>query len=413
MPYKDKHFTNNSTDTPAESAGVPEKPDEPIKHNRAILKSHSDKRTPFYLRGFFILCVFSLICLVLLFVFRLNGDFSELFVRRAAGPMRMLLSACSSIFPFSLAESIIILLPVWIILFYIKFCSENKKDDTNATFFKYIKILISIILILFDTFALTVAPSYYRAPLSDNLKIENKAITAERLKDTCEIMIEMLNRDASEIYYGSDGQSYSRENFSELSDEIQDCFKKFSQKYDFIFPIGFRAKPIALSEPMTYLHISGVYTYFTGESNININYPDYILPHTVAHEMSHARGVLSEGDANFVGFLVCLESKNPYVRYSGLMNIFPYIANALYSADSEAYFEVMSKLTYNIYEELDAFSKFFEKYSASKAAEISGAVNDTFLKANGQSAGIESYGLVVDLTVNYLEEHYERDGIKN
>lgn len=408
MSHKEHRFTNNNTDVPA---GTSVKPDEPIKHNR--VKSRNGKSKPFYLCGFFNLCIFSLICLVLLFIFRYNVAFSEFFVRRIAGPLRMCLGAVTSVFPFSLAESIIILLPVAIILFYIKFYTDCKKDGSDACFTKYIKILLSIVLVLFDTFALTVAPSYYRAPLNENLGIENRDITPERLKNTAEIMAEMLNRDASQIYYGSDGQSYSRENFSELSEEIQNCFKKFSEKYDFIFPVGFRAKPIALSEPMTYLHVSGVYTYFTGEANININYPDYILPHTVAHEMSHARGVFNEGDANFVGFLVCLESDNPYVRYSGLMNIFPYVTNALYSADSEAYFEVMSKLTYSVYEEFDAFSEFFEKYSSSKAAEISGAVNDTFLKANGQTEGINSYGLVVDLAVNYLEEYYGKGDVRN
>ena len=398
VPYKDNHFTNNSNDNSAtDAAELSSIPDEPIKHNSDSVKSHSKKRTPFYLRAFFILCTFSLICLVLLFVYRLNADFSEFTVRYIGGPLRMCLSAVTSLFPFSLAESIFLLtLPGAISLCI--FLKPSKKS---------IVILLSAVLILFDIFVLTVAPSYYRLPLHENLGIENKPITPERLKSACGKMIEMLNENAAQIYYGSDGQSYSADNFSELSKEISSCFSSFSKKHDFIYPIGFRAKPVALSEPMTYLHVSGVYTYFTGEANINVNYPDYILPHTTAHEMSHARGVFNEGDANFVGFLICLESDDPYVRYSGLMNIFPYVANALYTADPNGYSEVMSGLAYNIYEEINSFSAFFEKYSNSKAAQISGTVNDAFLKANGQSEGIDSYGLVVDLTVNYLEEYYD------
>lgn len=404
MPYKDNKFTNNSTSTPAHTAGVPTQSDEPIKHNGADLIPDDEKKY-FCSPPFLILCGFSLICLVLFFVFRVNSSFSEFFVRFISGPCRMVLSAATSVIPFSLAESLILLMPLGIILFYIRIFTD-KSDESAIKFKKYLCFLISTILILLDTFIITVSPSYHRLPLNQNLGIENRDITPERLKNACSVMVDMLNRDAADIYYGSDGQSYSRENFSALSDEILRCFEKFSDKYDFIFPVGFRAKPVALSEPMTYLHVSGVYTYFTGEANINVNYPDYVLPHTVAHEMSHARGVFNEGDANFVGFLVCLESENPYVRYSGLMSIFSYIANALYSADPHGYLDVMTRLNYNVYEEFDAFSAFFEKYSTSKAAQISGAVNDTFLKANGQSEGIRSYGLVVDLTVNYLEEHY-------
>ncbi len=408
MPYKENHFTNNTNDAPAQTAGAPIPSDEPIKHNGANVKSSSE-RNPFHSPDFFILCAFSLICLVLFFIYPASSSFSEFFVRYIANPIRAILGGITSVFPFSLAESIILFLPVGIVLFYIKLFSDTKKSDSPHTFKKYLKFLITITLVLLDIFAITVAPSYHRAPLNENLGIKNEAITPERLKSACETMVDMLNRDASEIYYGKSGQSYSKDNFYELSKEITHCFKKFSSKYDFISPVGFGAKPVALSEPMTYLHVSGVYTYFTGEANINVNYPDYILPHTVAHEMSHARGVLNEGDANFTAFLVCLESENPYVRYSGLMSIFPYITDALYFTDKEAYFEVMSALSHNIYEEYDAFSKFFEKYSSSKAAQISSAVNDTFLKANGQEEGINSYGLVVDLTVNYMEAHYGSD----
>ena len=404
MPYKDNSFTNNTNGISAEeTADIPSSSDKPIKHNSDSVKTHSFKSIPFYLRGFFILCTFSLICLVLLFIYRVNPYFSEFSVRYIGGPLRMCLSAVTSVIPFSLAESIfILLLPCAVILPL--FIRPSKK---------VIVALFSTVLVLFDIFAITVAPSYHRLPLHRNLGIENKPVTAERLKNTCSILVEMLNENASEIYYSFDGSSYSRHNFAVISDKIQKCYGIFCKKYDFVFPIGFRAKPIALSVPMTYLHTSGVYTYFTGEANINVNYPDYIIPHTVAHEMSHARGVFNEGDANFIGFLVCLESDDPYIRYSGIMNIFPYVANALYTADTAAYSEVMMGLNYNIYEEIDSFSNFFEKYSNSKAALVSETVNDTYLKANGQTEGIDSYGLVVDLSVNYLEEQYDSYGLQN
>lgn len=407
MSYKHNHFTDNNNDAPSSQAGASEQ-DEPIVHNRAILTS-GGKNKPFYLRGFFILCVFSLICFALFFIYRLNANFSEWFVRYISGPLRMFLSFICSVFPFSVAESIILFLPIAIIAFYIKIWSDSKKDQSDITFKKYLKIIVCFIMVLLDLFFITVAPSYQRLPLSQNLGIQCRQVTAQRLENTSRIMVEMLNRDASDIYYANNGMSYSKENFSELSREILDCYDKFCQKYDFVFPVGFNAKPVALSKPLTYLHVSGVYTYFTGEANINVNYPDYILPHTVAHEMAHARGIFNEGDANFIAFLVCLESDNPYIRYSGLMNIFPYVTDALYIHNPQAYTDVISQLNYNVFEEYDAFADFFEEYSVSKAADISSTVNDAFLKANGQEQGINSYSLVVDLSVNYLEEYYEKD----
>ena len=55
---------------------------------------------------------------------------------------------------------------------------------------------------------------------------------------------------------------------------------------------------------MTYTHISGIYTFYTGESNININYPDFVVASSATHEMAHQRGVARENEANFVSFVV-------------------------------------------------------------------------------------------------------------
>ena len=155
---------------------------------------------------------------------------------------------------------------------------------------------------------------------------------------------------------------------------------------------------------MTYTHISGVYSFFTGEANINVNYPDFIVPFTMAHEMSHQRGIAREEEANMVAFLVCLNSNNPYVRYSGLSNVLSYVNSALYRADKELY-----KRFRNYYypselaKENSAYSLFFDKYRENVANNVTNAVNNSFLQSQGQSQGTKSYGLVVDLTVSYYK----------
>ena len=119
------------------------------------------------------------------------------------------------------------------------------------------------------------------------------------------------------------------------------------------------------------LEILGIYSYFTGESNINVHYPDYGIPFTVAHELAHQRGISRENEANFIAFLVCIRSDSEFVRYSGYINMFEYLASALGSTDRE-----MLRAVY---------SDFF---------------NDNYLKAQG-TEGIISYGLVVTLAVAY------------
>ncbi|MBO5845558.1 MAG: DUF3810 family protein [Clostridia bacterium] len=142
---------------------------------------------------------------------------------------------------------------------------------------------------------------------------------------------------------------------------------------------------------------------FTGEANINVNFPDYTIPYTAAHELAHQRGIAREDEANFVAFLVCIESEDRYIRYSAYLNLYEYVANALYSADPDLYFQVRAKLSNDVKGEMRAYSEFYDKYRESVASDVSEAVNNTFLVIQG-TEGTKSYGMVVDLAVAYYKQ---------
>ena len=59
-----------------------------------------------------------------------------------------------------------------------------------------------------------------------------------------------------------------------------------------------------------------------------------------------------------------------------------------------------NRLSDNVKADLSANSSFWKRYD-SKVAEVSGQINDHYLKANGQSDGIKSYDRMVDL-MNHL-----------
>jgi endo-1,4-beta-mannosidase len=142
----------------------------------------------------------------------------------------------------------------------------------------------------------------------------------------------------------------------------------------------------------------------TGESNINTNYPDFLAPFTMAHEMAHQRGIAREDEANFVAFLVCIGSDDAYIRYSGYTNVANYIANALNTANYNKYVDMMvNHYPTEVMKEFVAYSDFFDEYRDSTASEVTGVVNNAFLQSQGQSAGTKSYGLVVDLAVAYYK----------
>jgi hypothetical protein len=162
-------------------------------------------------------------------------------------------------------------------------------------------------------------------------------------------------------------------------------------------------KPVIMSKLMTKLEILGIYSYFTGESNINVAFPDYTIPFTAAHELAHQRGIAREDEANMIAFLVCIGSDDPYIQYSAYLNVYEYVSSALYQADRDAFYEVHGELYTSVRKEQAAYSAFFSKYNDSVASKVTGTVNDAYLKSQG-TAGRKSYGMVVDLTVAYLKQ---------
>ena len=209
-----------------------------------------------------------------------------------------------------------------------------------------------------------------------------------------------LNSMVDEISYLEDGFSEMPYTVSQMNGKLIEAYEKVCEKYGFIQSLHSRVKPVMLSEAMSYTHITGVYTYFTGEANLNVNFPDYTLPYTAAHELAHQRGIAREDEANFIAFLVCNESDDPYIRYSGYLNLYEYVASALRS-NTEAYKRVRASLDSNITGEMRAYSAFFDKYRHSTAGKVSETVNNTYLQVQG-TVGTKSYGMVVDLAVAYF-----------
>ena len=163
-----------------------------------------------------------------------------------------------------------------------------------------------------------------------------------------------------------------------------------------------RIKPLLVSEPLTYTHLSGIYTFMTGEANINSNYPDFIIASSSAHELAHQRGIAREDEANFIAFAVLLETNDSFLKYCAYLDVYSNVLNDLYSADKDLYFDVVSKVDERVLNDLRSYSRFFEKYANSKASEVVDSVNDSYLQANGQENGTKSYGMITELVCAYL-----------
>ena len=377
---------------------IPQKVSDKLNKIKAVL---SQLRLPTAVK---ILYIIAALCVPLSITFLLSPAFSDFFNRNISTILRGTLAYATSWIPFSLAEFLLLLIPV--LVFVITKLVITKFGETTSEFVSAIISVLSILAFIFSAFTIGFSPAYRGTTLDKKLGMEAKEVSAEQLYDTAIVLIDRINDTVDEIYYGADGFSVMPYGYEQMNVKLLDAFEDLGDKHAFLPRLDSRVKPVMLSEAMSYTHITGVYTFFTGEANINVDFPDYTLPFTAAHELSHQRGVARENEANFMAFLVCAESSDSYIRYCAYLNLYEYVANALYRADSELYVKAWSKLPICVKNELSAYSSFMDKYRDSTASQISGAVNDTFLKFNG-TEGTKSYGMVVDLAVAYFAPKQE------
>lgn len=301
------------------------------------------------------------------------------------------------VFPFSVFELMLIsLVPSVIILIVVLVRrTESVRDRIRSVFY-----LIGIISLLFTSYVYTLGIGYHTTPLSDRMGIEDKCdITTEQIYDTARIVRDELNAIAGRLT--RDGVTVMPYDIDELNRRIVSAYDVFVEEYPVLTNYSSRAKPIVFSSVMSDLRITGIYSFFTGEANVNYGvYPDFVLPFTVAHEFAHQRGVCRENEANFVAFLVCISSDDDFIKYSGYLNLYQYLASAAYSADKEAYPELASGLSEIARADLRRYNEVYKEHEDSLLGEINEKINDFYLKANG-TQGTVTYGYVVRLAVSY------------
>lgn len=330
----------------------------------------------------------------------ISQTFSDFFNNYIGAFFRFVLAKITDIMPFSVAEAAIILMPIPLVLI-IRYFAKNRCKTPKQTLVSLVCILSAASLFL-SGFVLTFAAGYRGTTLDTKLNINRNKLSAQDLEYATEYVIGQINELSAQIQYGEDGFSIMPYDLKTMNEKLIQAYSSFAQKHDFINSFKSKLKPVMLSEAMSYAHITGVYSFFTGESNLNVNFPDYTIPFTAAHELSHQRGIAREDEANMMAFLVSIESNDVYIRYCAYVNMFEYLISALSKADKTLARARWKTLPENVYREQLAYSEFFKKYEKSVTSQVSGAVNDAYLKGQG-TEGKKSYGMVVDLTVAFFK----------
>lgn len=306
--------------------------------------------------------------------------------------IRETLNYISGLFTFSLGEILFYILVIMLILLIIKVILSIIKRNI----LKDLLNLVVFLSVLYVLFMVLWGFNYNRMSLDKIINVKIEKSSEKELYALCEDLANKANSLREKVEENSQGVTI-------LPKGDKEALKRASKGYSVaadIFPVfsGNYADPkVILSSPkMSYTGIVGMYMPYTGEANINVNSPEFMLPSTATHEMAHQRGFAREDEANYIAYLTCMFHPDDDFKYSGVMLALINSMNSLADKNTEDYKKVASKLSQGVKRDLKYQSEFWEKYEG-KVEKISNNVNDNYLKSNGQSDGVESYGRMVDL----------------
>lgn len=320
----------------------------------------------------------------------------------------MAISHIWGVLPFSVFE-ILIYLSILLIVGYTLYTFINLFTHFSEGLWIVIHFLLNITIflsIVYILFLLTWGLNYKRPSFADSYDIKPGTYTTKELGNLYAYFLKQAGRIREDLPEDEQGVMKT------LGDP-QDIFKRAQAGYDVAsksFPklkgsYG-KAKPILSSYALNPIGITGIYSPFTGEPNVNTSILDMDIPATTTHEMAHQRGYAFEDECNFIAYLVCCVHPDVDFQYSGYILAIAYTSNALAEADLPLLQQINTTMSDKVFADLTYHNRFWSKYNGD-AQEVSDQINSAYLQANGVAAGTKSYGQVVDLLLAYYDNKFE------
>ncbi len=259
--------------------------------------------------------------------------------------------------------------------------------------------LVAAISLLSLLFHLHWGLNYYRVPLHEKLNYDLKYNESE-LEQTLALVIDrtnqlhqsLSNQDSLPIHI-----SYSKQTIAQL---VEDDFN-----FDlFDFNVQPFLKNSLWSTLLSYMGFAGYLNPFTLESQINSKIPKLNYITTATHEMAHQLGIASESEANFVAYYTSSKHPDPFIQYAANSFAIRYCYSELFKANPERAKKQLSKLNSGVLKNFQQISAFWLQFQNPFEPYLKRGY-DSYLKANGQAKGIQSYNAMVSMLIAYVLEN--------
>ncbi len=330
------------------------------------------------LMGFFVLWI------VIFLLLRLSTDASEWWTRNITIPYQTAVGTVASWFPFSLSEIFVGTLIVDVIAMMVMFVVLLIKRKTKLAL-KLLTLIGAIGLGVSSTYVTISSLGYSRAKL--DFIPQYADVTQAQFMDIVTHYTLDFNAVAEQLDFDDNGDVVMPYSLAVLSEKLHLEYSKIDS--DYLSAYSPLLKEMNSSWLFREFQITGISFGPLGEANINVLNTKMDIPFTGAHEMAHQKGAMREEDANLVALYICLNSDDPYLKFSGYMRSFTSIYSLLdFTGDKTDKKEITDLMDANILKAYSYRSAYWAEYDILN--NIAKFFNDLYLKLSG-TGGVSTY----------------------
>lgn len=348
--------------------------------------------------------------LALFFALRHRKPLMQAVSLRFVQPLHRVLARLTAKLPFSLAEWLYAAV-IGGTLFYIGFelVQLIRRPERGKRFYRLFMRLAALVVGVYALFCLLWGVYYYGDDFIARSGLHSGEISAEDLEIVTLYFADLVNTYADMV--PRDAAGLCRTDRQAVLARSPRIFRAAVQDFPCLAGPEVSAKGMFFSRIMSIIDFTGFFCPFTAEANVNMDFPEALFAATVAHELSHQRGVAKEQEANFVAVLAALESGDADYCYSACLLAYIHLSNALAGADPAAAAMIGAGLRDGVKADLWESSRYWAQFET-PVQTVTNTVYESFLQSYEQTLGMRSYGACVDLLVNfYCDEaraHYDR-----
>lgn len=301
--------------------------------------------------------------------------------------------------PFSAGDILYAVAGVYLISRIVKAIRLLITRRSNINFRRVLLKAFYIVAIVYIYFNLSWGLNYNRPGIASQLHLDPQINNENDLKFITNLLLQKVNEDRRLL-----GKKIAFKPYPEVYLQAQGAYLSSASEFPYLTYRTASVKRSLYGRLGNYLGFLGYYNPFTGEAQLNLTQPRFLIPFVTCHEMGHQLGYASESEANFVGYLAAVRSNDTIFHYSAYFDLFNYANRELFQRDSAE-----AKINY---ERLDPFVKAdlyelqeYWRRSDNVVEPFIKIFYDHYLKANQQTEGMKSYNEVVGWLIAYYKKY--------